>query len=269
MPAAIVVDSVTTLDPTHAGNVVVTGSHGGLIAARYAAAAGVRAAVFNDAGGGLDDAGVAGLVALDTARIAAVAVCSESARIGDAADTLAHGVVSRANAVAFACGVRVGMQCAQAVVLLGEAPWPVRSSVPLGAPEGRWLLRAADVRHRAIVAVDSIGLVEPGDAGCVLVVGSHGALHGGDPQTALAVDARAAFFHDAGRGRDDAGTTRLPVLEARNVAAGTVDYRSARIGDARSMWESGVLSRVNAPLASCGVLEGMTVQQASGMLDRA
>jgi hypothetical protein len=37
---------------------------------------------------------------------------------------------------------------------------------------------------------------------------------------------------------------RLPVLAARGIPAATVDYRSARIGDARSLWETGVL-RVN------------------------
>jgi pimeloyl-ACP methyl ester carboxylesterase len=67
MRAAIVVaDSVTALDARHAGAVLVSGSHGGLIAARYAAAAGVRAAVFNDAGIGLDDAGIAGLTVLQS-----------------------------------------------------------------------------------------------------------------------------------------------------------------------------------------------------------
>ena len=118
------------------------------------------------------------------------------------------------------------------------------------------------------MALDSIGLVEASDTGCALVIGSHGGLHGGDPRTALPVDARVALFHDAGRGRDDAGTTRLVVLASRGVAAGTVDYRTARIGDARSMWERGVLSCVNAPLASFDVREGMTVQQALRRLDR-
>ena len=66
MRAAIVVaDSVTALGARHEGAVLVSGSHGGLIAARYAAAAGVRAAVFNDAGIGLDDAGIMGLQGKD------------------------------------------------------------------------------------------------------------------------------------------------------------------------------------------------------------
>ena len=244
-----VVDSVTTLDPSHADAVVVTGSHGGRIAARYASAAAVRAAVFNDAGGGLDDSGVAGLEPLNSVGIAAAAVSKDSARIGDAADTLARGVVIRANALASACGVRHGMRCSVAVALLRDAPVSPRTCATLAAPEGRFIIRPPRDALCAIVGVDSIGLVAGADAGCILVIGSHGALHGGDPRTALAIDAHVAIFHDAGRGRDDAGTTRLPALALRLIAAGTVDYRSARIGDARSMWEGGVLSCVNAPLA--------------------
>lgn len=45
----LLADSVTRLGPEHAGAVVITGSHGGLIAAGYLAAAQVRAAVANDA----------------------------------------------------------------------------------------------------------------------------------------------------------------------------------------------------------------------------
>ena len=265
----IVVDSVTALGSTQADAVIVTGSHGGLIAARYAAAAGVRAAVFNDAGGGLDDAGVAGLSALAGIDIAAAAVSHASARIGDAADTLARGIVSLANAPATACGVRSGMRCVDAVELLRDAPRALRSPVAPVAPDGRTVIRSANHGLCAIVAIDSVGLVEPSDASCVLVIGSHGALHGGDARTALGVDAYAAFFHDAGRGCDDAGTSRLGALAARGIAAGTVDYRTARIGDSRSMWDHGVLSCVNFPLAARDVREGMTLQQAVRELDRA
>ena len=48
----LLADSVTALTDRHAGQVIVTGSHGGMIAAQYAARAAVRAVVFNDAGRG-------------------------------------------------------------------------------------------------------------------------------------------------------------------------------------------------------------------------
>jgi hypothetical protein len=265
-PSIVVADSVTTLHARHSDAVVVSGSHGGLIAARYAVAAGVRAAVFNDAGIGLDESGIAGLAALHSIGMAAVAVSHRSARIGDGDDTLASGVVSRANPTASSCGVAAGMPCRAAAELLRDAPTYVRPSDSSFASEGRRLLRAASGGSPAILAIDSIGLVVPSDTQAILVIGSHGGLHGGDPGTALGVDAHAAFFHDAGRGKDDAGVTRLPVLAQRGIPAGAVDHRTARIGDAQSMWNSGVLSCVNALLAASAVQPGMSLAEAVARL---
>jgi len=265
MNAAIVVaDSVTALPADARGAVLVTGSHGGLIAARYAIEAGVRAAIFNDAGGGLEDAGIAGIEALDAAGMAAASVAHTSARIAVAADTLARGVISFANARAASLGVAPGMRCRDAAERLRAARPPVGSLPP--QREARVVLAAEQPGLRAIVGIDSIGGVVARDAGRVLVIGSHGGLHGDDPASALPVDAAGAFFHDAGIGRDDAGISRLPVLDARGVPAATVDHRSARIGDARSMWATGVLSRVNATAASRGLAVGMRVDDAARTL---
>jgi hypothetical protein len=260
-PTILLADTVTRLGGEHAGKVLVTGSHGGIIAAAYAVQARVRAAIFNDAGRGLDDAGVAGLAALDRIGVAACAVAHTSARIGDAADAFAHGVVSACNAAAAALGAAPGMRCESAATLLRGASWST-GALPF-PPESRAVLAPASDGRRAVWGVDSIGLVEAADAGAVLVIGSHCALHGGDRATALPVAARAAFFHDAGRGPGDANVSRLPVLADRGIAAAAVDFRSARIGDARSLWETGVLSVVNAPAAARGVAPGMRVRDAS------
>ena len=263
----VVVDSVTSLDAGHADTVVVSGSHGGVIAARYVASVAVRGAVFNDAGVGCDDAGVSGLDALAIVGIPSAAVSHCSARIGDGADTLASGIISRANVRASAQGVTPGMSCREAVALMCDAPSAPVHPRPFAPAEGRFVVREAVAGVAAIVALDSIGLVERHDAQCILVVGSHGGLHGGDVRSALGVEACAAFFHDAGRGRDDAGTTRLPALAQRGIAAGVVDFRSARIGDARSMWATGVLSCVNPPLAALGVVAGNSLQGAVARID--
>ena len=55
---------------------VVSGSHGGTSAAEFAARAGVRAVIFNDAGVGKENAGVRGLELLDALGIAAATVAS-------------------------------------------------------------------------------------------------------------------------------------------------------------------------------------------------
>ena len=108
-------DSVTEGGPGQTGAVVVTGSHGGVSAARYAAAYRPALVAFNDAGVGKDEAGVAGLALLERAQVAAVAVSAASARIGEAADTWASGVISRVNAPAAALGFRVGERLQRAV----------------------------------------------------------------------------------------------------------------------------------------------------------
>lgn len=260
----VVADSVTALGADACGAVLVTGSHGGRIAAQYASTAGVRAAIFNDAGRGCDDAGVAGVRALDDVGMAAAAVAHASARIAVAADTLARGIIAFANDGASRLGVAPGMRCGEAAERLRAAPMP--TAVLAATREARRAFVPGSRDAAPIHGLDSIGGVRAEDAGAVLVIGSHGGLHGGDPASALAVDAAGALFHDAGGGRDGAGHSRLPVLDARGIAAATVGHASARIGDARSMWETGVLSRVNAVATARGLTVGMRVDEAARIL---
>ena len=107
---------------------------------------------------------------------------------------------------------------------------------------------------------DSASLIGLQDVGQVIVCGSHGGMLGSDPKTALKVDGYAAFYNDAGGGADGAGFTRLPALDDRGIAAGTVAAMSARIGDGRSTYEDGVLSRVNETARRLGGAEGMTLK---------
>ncbi|MGE5738867.1 MAG: hypothetical protein ACM34F_08230, partial [Betaproteobacteria bacterium] len=46
----VIVDSITQLDPTDAGAIVVAASHGGVSSGEFALAVPLRAAFFNDAG---------------------------------------------------------------------------------------------------------------------------------------------------------------------------------------------------------------------------
>jgi len=106
----LLVDSITEAIGTGTGRVVVSGSHGGISAGRFALQAGVRLAVFNDAGVGRDRAGVAGLDLLQAQGIAACTVSHDSARIGESASTFDDGVISHANAAAAAMGAAAGLR---------------------------------------------------------------------------------------------------------------------------------------------------------------
>jgi len=109
-PRLRVVDSITELGPADAGSVAVSGSHGGVSSARYAIAARPLLSVFNDAGVGLDEAGIAALGMMQAVGLAACTVGHHSARIGFAASTLEDGVVSHVNLLAAALGIRVGLR---------------------------------------------------------------------------------------------------------------------------------------------------------------
>ena len=116
----VLIDSITQVEPGDAGRIVISGSHGGISAASFAAKVKAALYVFNDAGIGKDRAGVAGLDVLEAAGIATVAVTHASARIGDARDTLENGVVSAVNARAASFGAAVGMTVPVLIALFAE-----------------------------------------------------------------------------------------------------------------------------------------------------
>ena len=118
MPTLRLIDSITELSVRDANCIAVSGSHGGISSARFAAAANPLLAVFNDAGIGKDAAGIAGLVWLQVQGLAACCVAHTSACIGVAQSTLDHGIISHANEAAHALGVRLGQTCKHAVMHL-------------------------------------------------------------------------------------------------------------------------------------------------------
>ena len=257
--------SVTKLDARHRDVVLVAGSHGGVIAGFLAARAGVRAVILNDAGVGRDQAGISSLPYLEKIGMAAATVSHMSARIGEGADMLARGVITHANATAARLGLRTGQSCAEAAERLRDAP--AATTAPPPYEEARFAIRETQ-DEPAIWGLDSVSLVLPEDKNRILIVGSHGGILGGKPETAMKHDAIAAVFNDAGVGADGAALTRLPPLAARGIAAVTVDCMTARIGDARSSWETGVLSHFNETAKRLGARAGLSTQDFVGLVIR-
>jgi hypothetical protein len=261
----MLIDSVTRLGPEAAGKVLIAASHGGVYAANLAARADLRAVILNDAGIGKDEAGVAGLAYLDKFGMAAATIGHETARIGDGRDMAARGVISRVNETAERLGCVPGMACAEAAQCLVTAALP--RFHPAALAETRHVVRA-EPGEPVVSALDSAALVGPQDAGQIVITGSHGGLLGGRPETALKVACLAALFNDAGIGADGAGISRLPALDRRGIAAATVAAESARIGDGKSAWETGIVSRVNACAAAAAGAVGMNVRQLVACLIR-
>jgi len=247
-------DSITDATDATIGKVVVSGSHGGMYPAAVASLAGARAVLFSDAGIGLEQAGIAGVLELADVGMAAAAVDCNTCHIGSASDTLERGVISAVNSVAVSLGLVVGMSIKSAVELLAKAEGPRALLDPHAESRQTAVVGGRGV---SIELLDSASLVGPKDAGKIVITGSHGGLIGGDPARAIKAPVRIAVFNDAGFGADHIGSTRLPALDAQGIAAVTVSCQTARIGDAASALETGVISAVNQAAQTQGACIGM------------
>lgn len=250
------VDSINHIDEADRGRVVLASSHAGLYCGYRAVRFALRGVILNDAGVGYREAGIAALPFCEAAGMPAASVSYLSARIGDCADMRARGVISHANAQARALGVVPGMACEAAVACLLQGPLVVPTP-PEAQRETRSVLT---VNGQAVVCIDSASLIQPEDAGKIVITGSHGGLIGGDARKAINVAAQLAVFNDAGVGIDRAGIGRLVPLDTRGIGAVTVSHLSARIGDGLSTYHDGVISHVNGQAAARGARVGMRLQ---------
>lgn len=103
--------------------------------------------------------------------------------------------------------------------------------------------------------VDSITELRAEDAGCVAVSGSHGGIS--SAQYALAARPLIAVFNDAGIGKEGAGLAALAFLQVHGVAACAVAHTSARIGEASSTLNDGVIQHCNAAASRLGAAPGL------------
>ena len=117
LPAITLLDSIALIDSSHAGTIVVTGSHGGRSAAGFVVDVSEKplAVFFNDAGGGKDNAGKVGLDMLQAIGVAAACYSHMSARIGDAQDGLDNGILTDMNDLAKQVRIKKDMQVLQAI----------------------------------------------------------------------------------------------------------------------------------------------------------
>ncbi len=253
----LVMDSVTKLAPEDAGKILVAASHGGVYAGYLAAKGRAGGVILNDAGGGLDGAGYGALAWADGFGMPAAVVDCMSARIGDGQDMITHGVVSRANLAAHRIGVSVGIGAAMAAGRM--AAGPMWAGDPPDLPESRFVIRDEPGAPK-VIGCDSASLILPQDAYQIVVCASHGGLLAAAPTYVLKAKLKAVVLNDAGMGKDDAGIRRIHAAEDMGVAAVAVAAASARIGDARSTWETGRVSCMNGLAAAAGAELGMSTR---------
>ena len=110
-----VTDSITFLNESNSGDIVVCGSHGGLSAGNYAKKYRVKAVFFNDAGIGKNNAGVKSLESLNNAGILACTVDCMSAEIFNGQDVLDNGVISVCNQLAKSRNIKEKLSVKEAI----------------------------------------------------------------------------------------------------------------------------------------------------------
>ena len=250
----LILDSVTKFGRSNLGRVSIAASHGGSYAGYLAARAGIRGVILHDAGVGKDQAGISALPYLDDLGIAGATVDHKSARIGDGQSMAQTGIISYINQAARDVGCDVGqsaMACARAMLAVhisgGEVP---------GYDEARVILQDKPGQPR-VIGCDSTSLVMPEDEGDIVVTASHGDLLRESPSWGDRPDVLAAIFNDAG----SRTPTRLPDLDKRAIAGATVSTDSARIGDARSTYEDGIISHINKTARGRGARIRMTCRE--------
>jgi len=116
----VTANSAAEMDENSKGDVFVDGSHCGINVGEMTLSFSVGAMIGNDAGMGKNDAGIAGVKFLDKHGIAAAAVASMSAKIGNGKSTYEQGKISVVNEAAKRLGVTVGMSAKEAADKLLE-----------------------------------------------------------------------------------------------------------------------------------------------------
>jgi hypothetical protein len=111
----IIANSATSITADNKNDIVISGSHcGANVANDYMLPNGVRGMIGNDAGIGMEDAGIASLKILEEHGVPAAAVAASSAEIGVGQSTYDEGIISTVNQVARNMGVTVGMTTREA-----------------------------------------------------------------------------------------------------------------------------------------------------------
>lgn len=116
--AITVTNSITFLNESNVGDIVVCGSHGGVSAGHYAQKHCLKAVFFNDAGIGKNNAGIKSLETLSDAGILACTVDCMSAEIFNGEDALENGIISVCNSLAKAKGIAELMTVKEAIKLI-------------------------------------------------------------------------------------------------------------------------------------------------------
>ena len=242
-------------------DVAVGASFAGAATAAMAMRQGVKAWIAHEAGPGKDEAGVSGLPFAERYGVPAAAIATMEARLAGGG-TLLTGHVSRANGAAEALGVRAGQTGDQAARLMLKAPrGQLRDLSGLVDEAIHEMATTSGGKIYACWSFSRVTRPHPDDVFCV-------ASHGAKTMAlyALPVHPKGLICNDGGRGLDDSGVEGLIELARHGLAAAAVASASARIGDALSTYQDGIVATANEPARARGVTIGMRAAEAARMM---
>lgn len=264
----VLLDSLGDIHTDNIYPILVCGSHcgdNGTFARKLKNCA-VQAVFLNNAGIGKNNAGISGLGFYDAEQIMAFAVSHNSAEIGVSQDTWENGIITHLSLQAEAAGIQIGDSVQKAVakinpVLKPSTPFESVAVDSTGNSKAELTKqKQVQVNGVAITIADSITFLNADNAGDILVCGSHGGVSAGHYAEKLQL--KAAFFNDAGIGKNNAGIKSLDSLSDLGILACTVDCMSAEIFNAEDALENGIVSVCNQLAKDKNIREKMTVKEA-------
>lgn len=258
----IVMDSMGYVDHRcDVSDVVVCGSHCAPCASQLSARARPRGIIGHDGGMGRERGGVRGLEYWQRLLIPGAAAVASSARVGDGSDIWERGVIGDLNRAAAARGVEPGMA-------VREAARRMLETVPKLPATRRIQRRLHSGPEGRIIGIDTIIYADERMADSVMVMAGHTGEAFARYVFELPFPLRGIVNLDGGASADGSGYSGMPEFEARGTPVAVCDVDTVKIGDARDVFENGVVSRVTGKAAALGVKAGMSARDAAHILLR-
>lgn len=222
---------------------------------------GLRGVIAVDAGFGRNDSGVGGLALADSVHVPAASVSVFSAEMCVGRSVWDDGVISRVNGTAAVLGVQPGLSTQDAAALMLKAPYGMARHIANPVDDTDFLLQAGD--DGGIYGCWSMSLPRGNRARDVFCVGT-------PVDTTMTVHMynhrvlpRGVIGSDGGFGRAQMAVAGLQILQDMGIACVAVSHLSAELGDARSIYNDGVVSATNVLAAGSGIVPGMPARDAA------
>ncbi len=225
---------------------------------------GLRGFIGVDAGGGRNGAGYGGLKLADRFGVPAAVVSVFTCDMCDGASVWRDGVISHANAAAAACGVELGEPVRHAAERMLRAEPGQPRTVQSAQPDSEFLLHEGATG--SVFGCWSMGIPQGQRGADVFCVGTPM-----DTMMAIYVHRnrlgpKGVIGSDGGFGRNRMAVAGLPILQSLGVAGAAVDHCSADLGNARSIYEDGIITAANGLATALGVAIGQRSREAAERL---